>query len=286
MALSRLQNEVDMLAHNLTAAAADIIAVRRRTDEHFKYATWVIEGTESIEGLYHEHVEGGKGKGGGWPAVKDGLVWGLLEEMAEHLGLSWPLQSTNKAKNGEKDAALKLALSELYEALWRGPGGRAAWAEVTDVSEGDGEGDEKNKATVSEAEKKEEVEERCCAAEERPVDKDKRSKEGGQSKVGAGAAEKGQGLAGEDKKQAEANSGEMEEDGKEKKKDEAMGEWKRTWPQHIIQNVYPQKHRPDKTPGSIAVRKPFVFTVQLEPGLRALQAARIMSDVLIGSRDE
>ena len=121
-----MQNEVDMLAFTLTAAAADIVAVRRKTDEHFKYATWVIEGTESIERLYHENVEGGKGKGGGWPAVKDGLVWVLMEEMAGHLGLKWPLESTKKTKNGERDAMVKIALAELYEALWRGPGGRAA----------------------------------------------------------------------------------------------------------------------------------------------------------------
>ena len=117
MALSRLQNDVEMLASTMYATVADMAAYKRKTDEHQKYAVWVVEGSESIEGLYHEHVEGGKGKGGGWPAVKDELVWALLGEMAEHLGLKWPLESTKKSKHGKRDAVVKIALAELYEAL-------------------------------------------------------------------------------------------------------------------------------------------------------------------------
>ena len=123
MAMSRMQADVDMLSNILSANGLDLEASKHKAAQHFKYATWVLEGSESTELLYHDMVEEAKGKGFGWPALNDQLVWALLGEMAEHLGHKWPLQPATKTKNGERDTVVKIALAELYEALWRGPGG-------------------------------------------------------------------------------------------------------------------------------------------------------------------
>ena len=281
MALARLQADVEMLASIVSSNTADLEFFKRKAEQHFKYSTWVVEGTESIELLYHNMVEEAGDKGLGWPALKDQLVWALVGEMAEHMGLKWPLQPGDKKKNGERDTVVKVALAELYEALWRGPGGKSPWAEVVDVSEGDGEGDPKKKASEEKVEEKEREEERCCAAEVKPADKDKALKGKDQSQKKGAGAEKGQGLAAEVKEQEGATNVDMDEDGAVKEKEESIQDWKRTRPQHIIQNVYPRKYRPGKTPGTVPVRKPFVFMLQLEPGHRALEAAKVMSDVMI-----
>ena len=89
MALSRVQADVDMLSSIVSANTADLEAFKRRADQHFKYATWVVEGSQATEVLYHDMVEQAKGAGLGWPALKDQLVWALVGEMAEQLGLKW-----------------------------------------------------------------------------------------------------------------------------------------------------------------------------------------------------
>ena len=64
--------------------------VSRTLDSWQQTCQWVVEGSEALESLYKEEVED-KELGGGWWSLKAKLPEKVLEEVARHVGFTWPL---------------------------------------------------------------------------------------------------------------------------------------------------------------------------------------------------
>ena len=64
--------------------------VSKAIDQWQQTCQWVIEGSTALEALYKEEVED-KDFGGGWWSLKARFPEKVLEEVAAHVGFSWPL---------------------------------------------------------------------------------------------------------------------------------------------------------------------------------------------------
>ena len=86
--LNQLLARVEAVETKQEYTDATLARVKRTVDKITKVGEYVVEGSTALEELYLKHVEGGDG---GFAELKKQVKAALMKEMAEHMGLKWPL---------------------------------------------------------------------------------------------------------------------------------------------------------------------------------------------------
>jgi hypothetical protein len=110
----REETSTTLAAHDQRLDRLEYRATRTeaRVDALLQFSNLVAEGSEKLDALWVENVEGGKG----YVPVKQGAAEALAQEVVEHVGMPWPLTPPTGVAGGapSEEAMAKYRLLETF----------------------------------------------------------------------------------------------------------------------------------------------------------------------------
>ena len=118
-ARKKLEKRVEELESELSAQKKSTGKTKIHVDRWQQTLTWVVEGTQALEDLHTQHVSTPESPE--WLAFKEAVPGKLMEELAEQVGVIWPLASGDPDPNELGDKLdLAVALGIMHKALTHG----------------------------------------------------------------------------------------------------------------------------------------------------------------------